>query len=268
MPWIRRVHVVSPSRAPNWLEIGHSRIHWLSDGEILPAACLPTFNSHAIETSLHRIEGLSEHFVYFNDDYLVIDDLAPSDFVNENGTLNAYLQKRHAVHGKAKQGDPDYLNAARNSARLLHQRYGYYPTRLHSHSPYALSVSLLRDLESEFPDDFEQTRRAQFRSVTDLNVAAFMVHHYGFIKRSVTYAQVEATSIASNDPQYPVKLGKLIVKRREGADSARFLCLNETGEPAPTPQWRREIQTSMRLLFPAAAPWEVETDCAESVRSL
>jgi hypothetical protein len=37
----------------------------------VPAASspfLPTFSSPAIEANLHRIAGLSEHFLYFNDD--------------------------------------------------------------------------------------------------------------------------------------------------------------------------------------------------------
>jgi len=32
---------------------------------------LPTFNSAAIECHLHRIPGLSENFLYFNDDFLL-----------------------------------------------------------------------------------------------------------------------------------------------------------------------------------------------------
>ncbi|MFR2063638.1 MAG: hypothetical protein ACLS36_08490 [Streptococcus sp.] len=41
---------------------------------------LPTYNSAAIELNLHRIEGLSENYLYFNDDMYLIRDSHPSDF--------------------------------------------------------------------------------------------------------------------------------------------------------------------------------------------
>lgn len=32
---------------------------------------LPSFNSNAIELQLHNIEGLSEYFIYLNDDFYI-----------------------------------------------------------------------------------------------------------------------------------------------------------------------------------------------------
>ena len=46
----------------------------------MPEEYLPTFNSAAIELNLHRIEGLSENFVFFNDDMYLIQDVKPDDF--------------------------------------------------------------------------------------------------------------------------------------------------------------------------------------------
>ena len=43
-------------------------------------AYLPTFNINSIELNLHRIKGLSEHFVFFNDDMFLIDSVRPEDF--------------------------------------------------------------------------------------------------------------------------------------------------------------------------------------------
>lgn len=40
----------------------------------------PTFNSLAIETSLHRIPGLKERFVYLNDDFFIRRPVYPSTF--------------------------------------------------------------------------------------------------------------------------------------------------------------------------------------------
>jgi hypothetical protein len=66
--WVRRVYLVvsSPQQVPAWLNTSVVRVvyhHQLFDD---PAHQLPTFNSLAIESVLHRIPGLSQLFLYFN----------------------------------------------------------------------------------------------------------------------------------------------------------------------------------------------------------
>jgi hypothetical protein len=41
---------------------------------------LPTFNSLAIESHIHRIPGLSKHFIYMNDDFLFLNKVELKDF--------------------------------------------------------------------------------------------------------------------------------------------------------------------------------------------
>lgn len=41
---------------------------------------LPTFSSPAIETHIHRIPGLSQKFIYLNDDVMFGKDVWPDDF--------------------------------------------------------------------------------------------------------------------------------------------------------------------------------------------
>ena len=71
-PWVGRIFVVvaSPSQVPAWLNASHERIRIIYHEQIFDRAStqLPTFNSLAIETVLHRIDGLSNLFMYFNND--------------------------------------------------------------------------------------------------------------------------------------------------------------------------------------------------------
>ena len=46
---------------------------------------LPTFNSFAIEANMHRIRGLSEHYIYMNDDDFFGKPIEPEDFVSSKG---------------------------------------------------------------------------------------------------------------------------------------------------------------------------------------
>ena len=78
-PWLRRMHVVvaSPSQIPSWLDAAHPRIHIVYHSQLFdrPERDLPTFNSLAIESVLHRINGLSNLFMYFNNDVLLGRDI-------------------------------------------------------------------------------------------------------------------------------------------------------------------------------------------------
>ena len=72
---VRKVHIVvaHQDQVPHWLNASDPRISIVLHSQIFPADepdALPTFNSHAIESVLHRIPGLSRFFVYFNNDML------------------------------------------------------------------------------------------------------------------------------------------------------------------------------------------------------
>lgn len=79
-PWVRYVYFVTDEQKPAWLNIEHPKLKWVKHTDYIPQEYLPTFSSHTIEWNLHRIEDLSEHFVYFNDDVFLIRDTRPEDF--------------------------------------------------------------------------------------------------------------------------------------------------------------------------------------------
>lgn len=80
MPFVRRVHLVvsSLSQVPEWIDSENVNVVLHSD--IIPAEYLPTFNSNTIEMHLHRIAGLDEEYLYFNDDMFVVDKCVEEDF--------------------------------------------------------------------------------------------------------------------------------------------------------------------------------------------
>lgn len=70
-PWINKVHLITNGQHPEWLNLDHPKLNLVHHKDYMPAEFLPTFSSHPIELNIHRIEGLSEHFVYFNDDIFI-----------------------------------------------------------------------------------------------------------------------------------------------------------------------------------------------------
>ena len=78
-PWTRRIHLVTDKQRPDWLR-EHPDIAIVDHGDIIPRQYLPTFNSHIVEAYLHRIPGLAENYIYFNDDFFLTAPAKPGDF--------------------------------------------------------------------------------------------------------------------------------------------------------------------------------------------
>lgn len=79
-PWVDNIYFVTCGHYPEWLNLDHPKLHFIRHDEFIPTKYLPTFNANTIELNLHRIKGLSEQFVYFNDDLFLINNVAPERF--------------------------------------------------------------------------------------------------------------------------------------------------------------------------------------------
>lgn len=79
-PWVNNVYLVTCGQIPEWLNINSPKLKLVHHKDFIPAEYLPTFNCNPIELNLHRLPGLSEHFVYFNDDIFLNKAVQPEDF--------------------------------------------------------------------------------------------------------------------------------------------------------------------------------------------
>ena len=83
-PWVRKVFLVTNGKFPDWIKKGHPKLVLVKHEDYMPKECLPTFNSCAVELHMHKIKGLSEHFVYFNDDVILNAPVKP-EYYFKNG---------------------------------------------------------------------------------------------------------------------------------------------------------------------------------------
>ena len=79
-PWVNKVYLVTNGKFPDWINKECPKLVLVKHEDYIPKEFLPTFNSCTIELHLHRIKGLSEHFVYFNDDMLLNGPITPEYF--------------------------------------------------------------------------------------------------------------------------------------------------------------------------------------------
>ncbi|KAF0302299.1 Exopolysaccharide phosphotransferase [Amphibalanus amphitrite] len=130
-PWVRRVYLVTNGQVPAWLDLDDPRITVVTHEEIFPnKSHLPTFSSPAIESHLHRIKGLSEHFLYFNDDFFLGQPVVLEDFVSPRGEYLTYLWPSR---GGAFNQSSAHSRSLAHVDRLFTQRYGPEERRAAAH---------------------------------------------------------------------------------------------------------------------------------------
>lgn len=248
--WVRNIYIVTAGQVPPWF-VGDDRVRIVDHSEIFPPEALPTFNSHAIEASLHKIEGLAEHFIYFNDDMFVARALRPETFFTSNGLARVFQSDARVPAVE----DPDTLavdTAARRGRELLNERFGRVVAHKPLHSPYPLRLSALEQAAAEFADAFERTVHSRFRSPTDLSVAASFGQHYGVATGSSVFGEISSEYVHVESGRLAWHLDRILL-----SDDLDTFCINATRSGTPG-QAKRDalIADFLQESYPLPSPWE------------
>jgi len=92
IPWVNHIYLVTNGQVPNWLNLTHPKLTVVTHAEIFRnASHLPSFSSPAIESNIHRIPGLADRFIYFNDDTMIGNEVWPDDFYTQSAGQKIYL---------------------------------------------------------------------------------------------------------------------------------------------------------------------------------
>eukprot|EP01119_Soliformovum_irregulare_P013098 TRINITY_DN3457_c0_g1_i1.p1 TRINITY_DN3457_c0_g1~~TRINITY_DN3457_c0_g1_i1.p1 ORF type:complete len:1204 (-),score=445.63 TRINITY_DN3457_c0_g1_i1:46-3657(-) len=90
--WVGHIYIVTNGQIPAWLNLSNPQISIVTHEEIyVNKSHLPVFSSPSIEVHLHRIPGLSEHFIYFNDDTMIGSPVWPDDWYTHSRGQKVYL---------------------------------------------------------------------------------------------------------------------------------------------------------------------------------
>ncbi|MFJ6214287.1 stealth conserved region 3 domain-containing protein [Streptomyces sp. NPDC092296] len=254
-PWVRNIYLVTDDQVPRWLDTSVPGLKVVSHKEIFSdPSVLPTFNSHAIESQLHHIDGLAEHFLYFNDDMFLGREVTPQDFFHASGLTKFFPSPANVPQGEISEDDVPVSVAGKNNRELIENRFGTVLTQKMKHVPYPLRRSVLYEIESEFAERHSATMGNRFRSLNDLSIASSLHHYYAFhtgraVPGSVRYMYVDLAL-----PDTPARLGRLLANR----DRHTF-CLNDTVST------EFDLESQLELLgpfldsyFPVPSPFERE----------
>jgi hypothetical protein len=172
MPFIRKVHLVvaRESQVPEW--INRENVNIVLHSDIIPSEYLPTFNCNPIEMHLHRIKGLDEEYIYFNDDIFPLKPCKATDFfVEGHATLG---MSRHLLAFNM------FKKICKNSNRIARKALGLKPSVCflrpqHICTPMLKSQceELYQKVETEIISSLTRTR-----SSNNLNQYMFLDYMY------------------------------------------------------------------------------------------
>ncbi|WP_045407539.1 Stealth CR1 domain-containing protein [Vibrio jasicida] len=229
-PWVNKIYFITWGHIPEWLNVNHPKLVIVKHEDYIPKEYLPTFSSHPIELNMQRIKGLSEHFVYFNDDYFLIDEVKPEDFF-VNG-----LPCDMAVEIPVKIDDDVVFNAVNvNNIRVINKNFNKHKTikvnpskwlcvkyksellktillllwnrfvgmQFH-HLPQPFIKSVLYEVWEKSENELKITSESKFRSINDVN-------QYIFKFWQICSGSFNPTNVMSNGEYFGVKSDNLDV---------------------------------------------------------
>ncbi|MBK3639319.1 stealth family protein [Streptomyces sp. MBT33] len=252
-PWIRNVYVVTDDQVPAWLREDVPGLRIATHREIFrDRSVLPVFNSHAIESQLHRIEGLAEHFLYFNDDMFVGRPVAPHAFFTSSGTARYFPSRNRIPQGPVVETDTPVDAACKNNRALLMKRFGRVITQPMEHIPYALRRSAMEEAERDFPEAWARTAASRFRAMTDLSPTSSFALYYAALTGRGQPASMPFTYLQLAVPDLADRLQRLL----DGRDQDTF-CLNDAFSTPEDIEAQQELLDGfLNAYFPTPSPYE------------
>ncbi|MFJ4321994.1 stealth conserved region 3 domain-containing protein [Streptomyces tricolor] len=245
--FVRHVYLVTDSQTPAWLDPDAEGLTIVDHRDILPADALPVFNSHAIESRLHRIPGLSEHYLYFNDDVFINRPVRAEHFFHGNGIARIPLSPLKLGVGAPHPLEPAPNSAGKNAREVIRRFHGRYVTHKSLHTPHPQLLSVMREMESLGIEELERTSYSRFRSTSDVAPASTLHHHWAIATGRAVPADYSFRYVQLGTPDMRRRLARLAA-----GEDVDFFCLNDV-DTAPAD--RAAAQAAIRAFLERKYPF-------------
>lgn len=215
--------------------------------DFIPAECLPTFSSRAIEAWLHRIPGIAEHFVAFNDDVFLMRPAGFEDFFGSRGCV-VYLTDEPLP----ARGDDQTLsghNDALNARQWMLAHYGRSSIdAVGEHSPKGIRTSWMRQLESLHPAVFHEVRQEKFRQIKGQSILANLYGDWCLSQGRGEVRRNQCAYLFTDDLQAsPQRVAAFIESEVLGRKLS--LCINDKSDDCPSGAAQQVLKLIMDRVF-------------------
>lgn len=253
IPWVRRIFIVTDSQTPKWLDITNDKVQIVDLKDILPPTSLPCYNSVIIEHFLWKIPGLSENFLYANDDMFFNAKVSPNFFFTPNGYPVVRLQRFY--FGKwinnFKKRFNIYTNIYRKtihgSALLIEKKFGkYYSAMPHHNVDSYLKSDYRKVVEIEYKDEISKTLTNHLRKSNDIQRIIYLFYALAVGRGEKRYVKRrESCRIRIHKPNF-----LRFINRYQPA----LFCLNDSHRA--TDEDRNRVKPFLETLFPDKSSFE------------
>lgn len=218
-PWVRKIHFITCGQKPEWLNLDAPKLHWVKHSDYIPQEYLPVFSSHPIELYMHKIPGLAEQIVYFNDDFFLTAPVRKNFFfrngrpcdsaimeVKSSGELpmlginfnnlnliNAHFSKQTVIRQNVtKWFSPRYGRQLWKNISLL--PWKKFCGFINPHMAEPFEKKTLEDVWRHCPEKLSETMAHRFRSPFDVN--QWLFRHWALC--SGTFSPIHPTKNKKN----------------------------------------------------------------------
>lgn len=236
--WFRHIYIVTNGQVPRWLNTKYPRVSVVKHSDIFPnKSHVPTFNSAAIESNIHRIPGLSQQFVYMNDDFFFASPVEPEDFYTEETGLKIRFSGAEVPNCSVKcklsdinngicdtscntsrcdwdgvdcntysrlsglQMYSSFFGALMYTVFLYNKEFGYVHRKVPEHVPHAIDISIMNELQNRFPEEWQRTSASRIRDSYNFQYA-FAYYHYLLRPQRCTRLEENSRPIATTYHNY------------------------------------------------------------------
>ncbi len=273
-PWVRKIHFLTCGQKPEWLDTGNPKLHLVSHSDIIPKEFLPVYNSAVIERYMYRIPGLSEHFVYFNDDFYIIDGVPQERFFrnglpcdiaafacnpswsqwyrrikNNIRVINRHFDKREVIaRDHDKWFDPSYGSKARWNHIL--RPYGKFVTLRTPHNAQPYLKSTFEEVWAAAGEELTRTSANRFRADSDLTPELFRTWQ-------ICRGNFEPYNTYSDTKMFPLMVRPKQAVEAIRSQSYRLVCLNDNVHIRNYEALMQEIGDAFRSILPDKSCFEL-----------
>ncbi|MBQ6560065.1 MAG: Stealth CR1 domain-containing protein [Erysipelotrichaceae bacterium] len=283
IPWVRKVFLITEGHVPSWLNEECKKLVHVKHSDYIPKEYLPTFSSHPIELNMHRIEGLSERFIYFNDDMFVLQplkeemffkegrpvypailhaptsddrsDVMPYVYLNNNLVINRHFKKEDVLEHKDKWFSlrNGYRSAIENRFNSRYpQIIGFY----NSHLPTPFLKSTLQEVWDKEGELLDQVSSHRFRSKEDVSQYLFRCWDLAKGNFEPIDSKKQGKEIDITEDRLE-EICRTITERRYP-----MICLNDTVESFSNTEFdqiRTRINRCFESIYPAKSGFEKQS---------
>ncbi len=271
-PWVNHIYFITWGHIPEWLNTDNPKLTIVRHEYYIPKEYLPTFSSHPIELNMHRITGLEEHFVYFNDDMFLTDYVKEEDFfenglpkdmaipdvlstgdyndafvhflLNDSAIINKYFQK-HKVMKKFRNKFYNLKYKKNLLKTLLLTPFNRFSLFYIRHLPQAFLKSTFESVWNKEYDILNEVSKHKFRNYKDLN-QHLMIWWQLCEGKFVPMKETGKYYDLRNKFDYSI-----IYERKY-----KYICLNDTSENINFEDEKIRIQAAFEKALPEKSSFE------------